>query len=92
MQRSVEIDNFKAKTDNPVPEVVILLFDDCQPSAVSTILEALNIANLHWARVDNEGAPPFRWRTISFDGRPVRAMGGIQLAADGPVEKLAGQI
>ena len=71
-----------------MPEVVILLFDDCQPSAVSTIIEALNIANLHWARVDNEGAPPFRWRTISFDGRPVRAMGGIQLAADGPVEKL----
>jgi transcriptional regulator GlxA family with amidase domain len=65
-----------------------LLYDECQPSAVSTVVEALNVANLHWARADNDGMPPFKWRTISFDGKPVRAMGGIRLAADGSVEKL----
>ncbi len=80
--------HFRGKNGQRYARGVILLFDDCQPSAVSTIIEALNIANLHWARVGNEGAYPFRWRTISFDGRPVRAMGGMQLAADGAVEKL----
>jgi transcriptional regulator GlxA family with amidase domain len=66
-----------------MPEVAVTLFDDCQPSAVSTIIEALHVANLHWARADNEGAPPFTWRTISIDGRAVRGMGGIRLSADG---------
>ena len=71
-----------------MPEAAILLYDDCQSSAVSTVIEALNIGNLHSAPAKHAGVPPFRWRTISFDGRPVRAMGGIKLAADGSLEEL----
>ena len=44
--------------------------------------EALSVGNLQWTRANQDSAPPFRWRTISFDGNPVRAMGGITLAAD----------
>jgi transcriptional regulator GlxA family with amidase domain len=69
-------------------DVAVLLFDDCQPSAVSTVIEALSIANLHWTRTNGEGKPPFVWRTISFDGRPVRGMGGVTLVADGSSEDL----
>ena len=71
-----------------MPDVAVLIFDDCQPSAVTTVVEALSIANLHWALANREGEPPFTWRTISFDGRPVRAMGGIRLVADGSQDKL----
>jgi transcriptional regulator GlxA family with amidase domain len=71
-----------------MPEAAILLYDECQPSAVSTIIEALSIGNFHWSLTNRDGAPPFNWRTISFDGRPVRTMGGLKLPADGPAEKL----
>jgi transcriptional regulator GlxA family with amidase domain len=71
-----------------MPDVAILLSDACQPSAVSTIIEALSVGNLQWSRVNPEAEPPFRWRTISFDGRPVRAMGGMTLVADASSEDL----
>src|SRR5262245_31719503 len=70
-----------------MPDVVVLIFDDCQPSAVSTVVEALSIANLHWLRANGEGEPPFVWRTISFDGRPVRGMGDVTLVADGSADE-----
>jgi transcriptional regulator GlxA family with amidase domain len=66
-----------------MPDVAVLVFDDCQPSAVSTVTESLSIANLHWGRTNREGKPPFTWRTISFDGRPVQGMGGVTLVPDG---------
>ena len=66
-----------------MPDVAVLVFEDCQPSAVSTVIESLSIANLHWTRTNGEGKPPFAWRTISFDGHPVRGMGGVTLVADG---------
>jgi transcriptional regulator GlxA family with amidase domain len=72
-----------------MPDIAVLLFDDCQPSAVSTIIEALSIANFHLTLANADGKPPFSWRTISFDGRVVRAMGGVTIAADTSSEKLS---
>jgi transcriptional regulator GlxA family with amidase domain len=63
-----------------MPHVTVLVFEDCQPSAVSTVVEALSIANLHWTRTNGEGKPPFTWQAISFNGRPVRGMGGVTIA------------
>ena len=70
-----------------MPDVAIVLSDGCQPSAVSTIAEALSVGNLQWSRATGAD-PPFRWRTISFDGRPVRTMGGMTIVADGSSESL----
>ena len=70
-----------------MPDVAILLYDDCQPSVVSTIVEAMSVANIHWALANGKGKPPFAW-TLSSDGRSVRAMGGIKLMPDGSAAKL----
>ena len=70
-----------------MPNIAVLIYDECQPSAVSTVIEALSIANFHWA-IANKGSAPFTWRTISFDGRPVRAMGGITLVPDTSADRL----
>ena len=69
-------------------EVAVLVFEDCQSSAVATVIEALNIGNLHWALTHKDSPAPFTWRTVSFDGRPVRGMGGIELVPDAPSDKL----
>ena len=69
-------------------DVAVLIYDHCQSSVVSTFIEALSIANFHWAIASGKDKPPFRWRTVSFDGRPVRAMGGITLVPDTSAEKL----
>jgi len=69
-------------------EVVVLVFDDCEPSAVAAVIEALSIANFHWSVANGAEAPPFAWRTISFDGKPVRTIGDIRLAPDGSSETL----
>ena len=65
-----------------MPDVAILLFDDCQASAISTVVEALSVANLHWQSSGDQRERPFSWRTVSWDGQHVRAMAGIKLAAD----------
>jgi transcriptional regulator GlxA family with amidase domain len=69
-----------------MPDVAILLFDDRCASAVSTVIESLSIANLHSSSTDDE--PPFTWRTVSSDGRPVRTMAGLRLAAEASIEGL----
>ena len=71
-----------------MPEVAVLLFDGCEPSAVSAVIEALSIANFHWSIAHEKEEPPFTWQTISFDGRPVCGMGGITLVPDGSSDKL----
>jgi transcriptional regulator GlxA family with amidase domain len=71
-----------------MPDVAILLSAACQPSAVSTIAEALSVGNLQWSRAGESSAPPFRWKTVSFDGKPVRAMGGMTLVADASFDTL----
>ena len=71
-----------------MPDVAILIFEDCQPSAVATVMESLSVANLHWTRANGEGTPPFKFQTISYNGRPVRGMGDVTLAADGSFKDL----
>jgi len=71
-----------------MPDVAVLIFENCQPSAVSTVTESLSIANLHWSRTNGEGKPPFTWRTISYDGQPVHGMGGVTLVPDGSSQDL----
>lgn len=71
-----------------MPDVAILLSDACQPSAVSTIAEALSVGNFQWSRANKGSVSPFRWRTVSFDGKPVHTMGGMKLIADESFETL----
>ena len=71
-----------------MPDVAIVLSDACQPSAVSTIIEALSVANIQWSRTGHDAQPPFRWRCVSYDGRPVRTMGNLSLVADSALEEL----
>lgn len=69
-------------------EIVSIAFDNCQPTALAAVVEALSVANLHYTQSTGEGAPPFNWRTLSEDGRPVRAMGGLTLSSDGDLQDL----
>jgi transcriptional regulator GlxA family with amidase domain len=63
-------------------EVAILLLKNCQPSAVFTVIEALCVANFIATTINRDANPPFSWRRVSLDGRPVRAMCGVSLSAD----------
>ena len=69
-------------------EVVNILVDGCQPTAISAVVEALSVANLHHALAHVSEPPPFSWRTLSDRGRPVRAMGGLTLAVDGSLDEI----
>lgn len=61
----------------------MLAYDDCQASAISALVEVLDIANLYAARGDPQAIPRFGWVIVSPDGRPPRAMGGVTLAVAG---------
>ncbi len=69
-------------------EVVNIVFDGCQPTALSAVVEALSLANLHDQRVQETKRPPFVWRTLSDRGRPVQAMGGLTLEVDGDLNDI----
>lgn len=73
------------KPDQPSPTrtVVLLGYDDCQGSAVGSMIEVLDIANLYGARGDQSAPPTFRWHVVSPDGRPPKAMGGVSMAVEG---------
>jgi transcriptional regulator GlxA family with amidase domain len=71
-----------------MPDVAILVFDDCQASAVSAVIEALTVANLHLSSADQEPDLPFTWRTISKDGRTVRTMAGLALSPEASMDEL----
>lgn len=63
--------------------VALLAYEDCQGSAIGSLIEAFDIANLYAARGDTEATPQFRWVIVSPDGAPVHAMGGIHIKVDG---------
>ena len=65
-----------------------IVFDGCQPTALAAVVEALSIANLHDQRLQEMKRPPFVWRTLSDQGRPVQAMGGLTLDVDGDLDDL----
>jgi transcriptional regulator GlxA family with amidase domain len=69
-------------------EVVSIVFDNCQPTALSAVVEALAVANLHYARDHGAESQPFIWRTLSKQGRPVRTMGRLTLVVDGDLDEL----
>jgi transcriptional regulator GlxA family with amidase domain len=71
-----------------MPDVAILVFDECQASAVSAVIEAFTVANLHWASVDHDSDHPFTWRAISRDGRAVRTMAGLALSPEASIDDL----
>lgn len=62
--------------------VALLAYEDCQGSAISSLIEAFDIANLYATRGDPDAAPLFRWVVVSSDGTPVHAMGGVRIKVD----------
>lgn len=67
----------------------MLAYDDCQGSAISSLIEVLDIANLYAARGELTATPIFRWRVVSPDGRATVAMGGQTIAVHGPPDCVA---
>jgi len=67
---------------------VLLGYDECQGSAVGSMVEALDIANMYGAHGEQPVSPTFRWHVVSPDGKPAKAMGGVQL----DVEAALGEI
>lgn len=63
--------------------VALLSYEGCQSSAVSSLVEILDIANLYAARGDPHAKPAFRWLIVSPDGKPPAAMGGVRMAVAG---------
>lgn len=63
--------------------VALLVYENCQGSAVSSLIEVLDIANLYAARGQPQSSPLFRWLIVSPDGSPPAAMGGISMAVAG---------
>lgn len=63
--------------------VALVAYEDCQGSAISSLIEAFDIANLYVTRGDAEATPLFRWHIISPDGAPPHAMGGVGMKVDG---------
>lgn len=63
--------------------VALLAYDDCQGSAISSLVEVLDIANLYSIRGDPRATPLFRWVIVSPDGKPPATMGGVGMAVAG---------
>lgn len=70
-----------------VNTVALLAFDGCHTAAIASLTDLLRIANMYAAR--NETGPLFDWRTVSPDGRSVRAMGGLELSVDGDLQNVS---
>lgn len=81
--------HMKPNRTAPTRSIVILVSDDCQASAVFSMVEVLRIANLNAARGDPTAPPVFRWQLLSPSGGPVRVMGGATLGADGDLSRCA---
>lgn len=63
--------------------VALLSYEDCQGSAISSLMEVLDIANLYASRGDPQATPLFRWQIVSPDGTPPVTMGGVSMAVTG---------
>lgn len=63
--------------------VALLAYAGCQGSAIGSLIEVLDIANLYAARGDPQAEPLFRWIVVSPDGRAPAAMGGVDIAVAG---------
>jgi transcriptional regulator GlxA family with amidase domain len=67
-----------------VTEANLLVFEGCDLLDVGGPYEVLLTANRVAQETDQ--APPFRVRTVSVDGRPVRAFGGLTLQPEGTAQ------
>lgn len=63
--------------------VALLAYDGCQGSAISSVVEVLDTANLYAARGNPQAEPLFHWLVVSPDGRTPTAMGGQDIAVAG---------
>lgn len=79
--------HMKPNRTGPTRSVVLLLADDCQASAVLSMVEVLRVANLHAARAEPGAPPVFRWQLLSPDGKPVRTMGGATVGVEGNLSR-----
>ncbi|VIO75354.1 HTH-type transcriptional regulator CdhR [Bradyrhizobium ivorense] len=64
-------------------KLAILALEGCMQSAVAGIADILALSN-HVMTLRGSAAP-FSWRTLSLDGKPVRAGGGMLLPVDGAI-------
>lgn len=71
-----------------VRTAVLLGYDECQGSAVGSMVEVLDIANLYSAHGEHTAAPTFRWHIVSPDGRPPKAMGGFRMEAEAALAEI----
>lgn len=79
--------NMRPNRTNPTRRVVLLAYDECQASAVVSMIEVLNIANEYVARGELGAPAVFRWQVVSPDGRPPHAMGNVTLAVESRLAK-----
>lgn len=67
----------------PTRMVALLAYDGCQGSAIGSLIEVLDIANLYASRGDAQALPLFQWTIVSPDGKAPTAMGGVSVAVMG---------
>lgn len=75
----------KLNRPSPTRSIVLLAFDECQASAVFSMLEVLKVANMYAARGEQAAPPVFRWQILSPNGGSVRAMGDATLCVEGGI-------
>lgn len=64
--------------------VTVIGFDGALGSAITGIIDLFRLAGVTWARINNEEpAPKFTTRLLTFDGQPFRCINGITLLPDG---------
>lgn len=64
--------------------ITLLALEDCFASNITGAVDLFNTANMIARQLDRE--PPFEWRVLSPDGRPVRASSGYRLTVDGALK------
>lgn len=75
--------NSRPKRTSAARTVALLAYDDCQGSAISSLVEVLDIANLYAARGSSASPPLFAWTVVSPDGQTPCGMGGLPLPVSG---------
>jgi transcriptional regulator GlxA family with amidase domain len=73
---------------SPTRSVALLAYDQCQGSAVGSMVEVLDIANIYGARGEPSAPPAFRWDVVSPDGSSPLAMGDLGLSVAGALAQV----
>ncbi len=67
-------------------EIAVLAFDNCQASAVASMVEVFTVANIQWRLRQREASDLFRCRILSADSGAVRCLGGVTIATEGDLD------